>query len=81
MDAVEQLRAHEDKCAERHQAITERFEAVTVRFEAITARFEAVTERLAKLETATAYHGKMLWAVLGVVIISLARDAIAPLVG
>ena len=67
MDAVEQLRAHEAECAKRH--------------EDVSARFEDVSVRLAKLETAMAYHGKLLWAVLGVAIVSLAKDALAPLVG
>ena len=74
MDAVEQLRAHEAECAKRHKE-------VSARFEDVSARFEDVSVRLAKLETATAYQGKMLWAVLGVGIVSLAKDAIAPLVG
>ena len=88
MDAVEQLRAHEAECAKRHEEVSARFEDVSARFEDVSARFEDVSARfedvsvrLAKLETAMAYHGKMLWAVLGVAIVSLAKDAIAPLVG
>ena len=44
-------------------------------------RYEAISVQLAEIKTAQAFHSKMLWTVVGVVIVSLAKDAIAPLVG
>ena len=67
MDAVEQLREHEAECARR--------------YETILVQLGEIKVQQAETKTKLAFHDKMLWAVFGVVIVSLAKDAIAPLVG
>ena len=78
MDAVEQLREHERECAKRYEAITVQLAEIKVQLAETRAELKApLAEAKAKLD----FHDKMLWAVLGVVLLSFAKDAIVPLVG
>ena len=85
MDAVEQLREHERECAKRYEAITVQLGEIKVQLAETRAEMAEVKAELkAPLAEAKAkldFHDKMLWAVLGVVLLSFAKDAIVPLVG
>ena len=92
MDAVEQLRAHEAECAKRYEAITVQLGEIKVRLAETRAEMAEVKAEmagakaemkapLAEMKAKLDFHDKMLWAVLGVVLLTFAKDAIAPLVG
>ena len=96
MDAVEQLRAHEAECAKRYEAITVQLGEIKVRLAETRAEIKVplaevkaemagakaeMKAPLAEMKAKLDFHDKMLWAVLGVVLLTFAKDAIAPLVG